>query len=90
MVSSRSFPYRLVDSSAKEGSEAMFPLLDSLNHKPNTKITWSTNNGSVSFVAGQEFKAGQEVFNNYGPKSNEERNMHIIVQTGVYLISFSI
>ncbi|KAI8979311.1 hypothetical protein BDF20DRAFT_868834 [Mycotypha africana] len=75
VYSSRSFPYKLIDPSAND-SEALFPLVDALNHKPRTKITWSRDgnneNGSLSFIAGQEFKQGEEVFNNYGPKSNEE------------------
>ncbi|ORZ24754.1 hypothetical protein BCR42DRAFT_317037 [Absidia repens] len=71
-ISSRSFPYKLIDPNHLGSSEVLFPLVDSLNHKPNTKITWSRSgdaeNGSLSFVAGQPFAAGEQVFNNYGPK----------------------
>ncbi|CAO3697257.1 unnamed protein product [Rhizopus stolonifer] len=76
VYSSRAFPYRLVDPSAPEDSEVLFPLVDALNHKPNTKITWSrsgdSDTGSMSFVSGQEYQRGAEIYNNYGPKSNEE------------------
>jgi hypothetical protein len=48
--------------------------VDALNHKPGTKITWSRDGdietGSLSFVAGQVFNIGDEIFNNYGPKVN--------------------
>ncbi|OAD72856.1 hypothetical protein PHYBLDRAFT_169118 [Phycomyces blakesleeanus NRRL 1555(-)] len=70
------FPYTLIDPTHTEPSEVLFPLVDSLNHKPNTKITWvrsgDDQSGSLSFVSGQVFNAGEEMFNNYGPKSNEE------------------
>ncbi|KAI8147791.1 hypothetical protein BJV82DRAFT_306933 [Fennellomyces sp. T-0311] len=76
VLSSRSFPYSLIDPQYDGPSEVLFPLLDALNHKPNTKITWmrdgDVETGSLSFVIGQEVPAGEQLFNNYGPKSNEE------------------
>ncbi|CAO3648430.1 unnamed protein product [Mucor fragilis] len=76
VFSSRAFPYALIDPTSTDQSEVLFPLVDALNHKPNTKITWSRNGdpetGSLSFVAGQAYNTGEEIFNNYGPKSNEE------------------
>ncbi|KAL0080008.1 hypothetical protein F4703DRAFT_1178738 [Phycomyces blakesleeanus] len=76
VLTSRAFPYTLIDPTHTEPSEVLFPLVDSLNHKPNTKITWvrsgDDQSGSLSFVSGQVFNAGEEMFNNYGPKSNEE------------------
>lgn len=72
VFSSRAFPYTLIDPTSTDQSEVLFPLVDALNHKPNTKITWSRNGdvdtGSLSFVAGQVFNPGDEIFNNYGPK----------------------
>ncbi|KAF7722202.1 hypothetical protein EC973_003556 [Apophysomyces ossiformis] len=76
VLTSRAFPYTLIDPSHEAPSEVLFPLVDSLNHKPNTKITWMRSGnyetGSLSFVAGQTFHAGEQMYNNYGPKSNEE------------------
>lgn len=76
VYSSRSFPYTLIDPSSTEISEVLFPLVDALNHKPNTKITWSRNGnaetGSLSFIAGQVFENGVEIFNNYGPKVSKD------------------
>jgi hypothetical protein len=66
----------LIDPSSTEISEVLFPLVDALNHKPNTKITWSRNGnaetGSLSFIAGQVFENGVEIFNNYGPKVSKD------------------
>lgn len=74
--SSRSFPYKLIDPTSTESSEALFPLADALNHKPKTKITWcregDIKDGSLSLVSGEKIQAGDQVYNNYGPKSNEE------------------
>lgn len=76
VFSSRAFPYALVDPTSTDQSEVLFPLVDALNHKPNTKITWSRNGdpetGSLSFVAGQAYNAGDEIFNNYGPKVSQQ------------------
>ncbi|KAI7866154.1 hypothetical protein BDF14DRAFT_1816675, partial [Spinellus fusiger] len=76
VLTSRAFPYTLIDPTHTDPSEVLFPLVDALNHKPNTKITWERHGvdptGMLSFVSGQHYEAGEEVFNNYGPKSNEE------------------
>lgn len=70
--SSRSFPYKLIDPTSTESSEALFPLADALNHKPKTKITWcregDIKDGSLSLVSGEKIQAGDQVYNNYGPK----------------------
>ncbi|KAI8387517.1 hypothetical protein BD560DRAFT_118645 [Blakeslea trispora] len=77
VFSSRAFPYTLIDPHTEDQSaQVLCPLADALNHKPNTKITWSregnVDNGSLTFIAGEAYSAGDQVFNNYGPKSNEE------------------
>ena len=72
VLSSRSFPYSLIDPDYDGPSEVLFPLLDTLNHKPHTHITWMRNGdpetGALSFVTGNEIQAGEQIFNNYGPK----------------------
>ena len=50
----------------------LFPLIDSLNHFPITKITWQPSDTSLEIISGAEVSAGAEVYNNYGPKPNEE------------------
>ncbi|KAI8074506.1 hypothetical protein BC940DRAFT_231060 [Gongronella butleri] len=80
MLSSRSFPYTLMDPDYDGPStEIMLPLLDVFNHKPATKITWSrqgtiADGGRIAFVAGDPIQQGEQVFNNYGPKVNFSRH----------------
>ena len=55
----------------------LLPLLDMTNHRMRTGISWTTtssNDARVTFQAGSSggVSAGDEVFNNYGAKSNEE------------------
>lgn len=50
----------------------MLPLLDVLNHKYRTPITWFRGTRNLAFRAEQSIKEGEEVFCNYGPKGNEE------------------
>ncbi|KAI8906038.1 hypothetical protein EDD86DRAFT_65232 [Gorgonomyces haynaldii] len=48
----------------------LFPVLDLLNHKREAKIKWLLND-SVEFQLEENYNKGQEVFNNYGHKGNE-------------------
>ena len=65
----------------------MAPFMELMNHKPLTKITWLTTaknavytcagvcpatEGEIVFESGEDVRAGQEVYNNYGAKGNEE------------------
>ncbi|KAJ1942008.1 hypothetical protein GGF37_003296 [Kickxella alabastrina] len=74
VVSSRSFPKALVQGYEQHTSsiEVLLPLLDMLNHLPKRKVSWVSTNGGVEFVTGAVMEKGDQVFNNYGPKSNEE------------------
>ncbi|RUP44731.1 hypothetical protein BC936DRAFT_149074 [Jimgerdemannia flammicorona] len=77
-ISSRAFPHKLLDPTSEAAGEAMFPLADSMNHRPRTKVTWRSQGGAASkdgvleLIAGEEVGAGEQLYNNYGPKSNEE------------------
>lgn len=74
-ISSRAFPYRLIDSKAT--GEMMVPLADSFNHDPSVKVTWSgrgtAEDGVLDLITRDPLKAGNQIFTTYGPKSNEER-----------------
>ncbi|BFZ60543.1 hypothetical protein YB2330_001580 [Saitoella coloradoensis] len=78
VLSSRSFPSRLLDdgpsdSSPEASDPVLFPIVDSLNHKPRTPVTWLKEAGQcLKLIAEDEHCAGEEVCNNYGPKGNEE------------------
>ena len=50
----------------------LFPLVDILNHSPDTRIEWKTGPSTLSLVTLDEVCPGEPVLNNYGPKSNEE------------------
>lgn len=74
---SRAFPARVIYNGNEYDCEELnlsmlIPVLDSLNHKPETPVFWKASSDSFTFSAGYEVKAGQEIFNNYGPKGNEE------------------
>lgn len=71
---SRAFPARIVYKDAEsEDLTMLVPVVDSLNHMPNTSVYWSGNDGTgFTFSVCHEVESGSEVFNNYGPKSNEE------------------
>ncbi|KAJ1719669.1 hypothetical protein LPJ53_005604, partial [Coemansia erecta] len=74
-VSSRSFSKDLVKGSSDEqteGSEVLLPLLDMMNHLPRRRVSWISNDTGIEFVTGQVLRGGEQVYNNYGPKSNEE------------------
>ncbi|ODV96245.1 hypothetical protein PACTADRAFT_67559 [Pachysolen tannophilus NRRL Y-2460] len=77
---SRSFPYHLVDSKADHNLSMLIPIIDLLNHDPSAYVSWLivpdgkdncpyfklTNNQSSLL------HQGDELFNNYGSKGNEE------------------
>ena len=50
----------------------MFPFYDMLDHRAGHKITWEAGNGTIRFRCVDEIKAGGQIYNNYGPKGNQE------------------
>jgi len=57
----------------KIDSPVLIPGLDLLNHSPTAKVTWNWNVTACVLEADEKFDGGTEILNNYGPKSNEER-----------------
>ncbi|KAK9387273.1 hypothetical protein V1515DRAFT_602406 [Lipomyces mesembrius] len=73
ILSSRSFPSSIVFNTDKKDSyPVLVPLVDSLNHKPLVPIYWTATADGFAISSGKSIEAGDEVFNNYGPKGNEE------------------
>ena len=81
----RSLPHRLAQGLADAGplmsdglvsvppNMGLFvPLLDLCNHNPDARVTWSCDQGRISLSQEAAVSAGEEFFNNYGLKSNEE------------------
>ncbi|KAF2460255.1 hypothetical protein BDY21DRAFT_160128 [Lineolata rhizophorae] len=48
------------------------PLMDALNHKNRSKVTWSTEDQKFIINTEESLKTGEEIFNNYGARSNEQ------------------
>lgn len=73
---SRSFPYTLMrdefPADGKLHAGILIPFADMLNHKSRAAISWQPDKGCVRFIVNQRYEKGEEVFNNYGAKPNEE------------------
>lgn len=77
---SRAFPARIVYQTPEcEDLTMLLPVVDSLNHRPNTAVQWDGyGNEDSGTKAGfqlslcQSVAAEEQVYNNYGPKNNEE------------------
>lgn len=85
IFSSRAFPGRLIYCTEEEEKlygakefylSVLLPIVDIANHKPLTPVSWDTNpnqqGGGLAYSILYPVHAGCEVFNNYGPKGNEE------------------
>lgn len=46
--------------------------MDAGNHNPNAKVDWAYDPGRFSLTVSEKVEPGSQIFNNYGPKSNEE------------------
>ena len=77
VLSSRSFPSRLASKNPGDADPAMsdpilIPIMDMLNHRPNHPVTWLASKNTITYIAETDYSAGDEIFNNYGAKCNEE------------------
>ncbi|QPG74119.1 hypothetical protein FOA43_001441 [Brettanomyces nanus] len=80
ILSSRSFPFKIVDENADPRSVMMMPLVDLMNHEPMGRVAWSFTGSHFKVdveVSNIEMKLANgdgeiEICNNYGPKGNEE------------------
>ena len=51
----------------------LFPVIDLLNHQSRSNMQWTRGKYALSLDSGLELQPGQAIWNNYGPKGNEER-----------------
>ncbi|PGG99969.1 hypothetical protein AJ80_09255 [Polytolypa hystricis UAMH7299] len=60
--------------SALEGRESpvLLPLVDLSNHQPLAKVEWQAAKDAVNLVVLEDSSPGQEIHNNYGPRSNDQ------------------
>lgn len=59
----------------QETVPVLFPVIDILNHSPTARVEWDFQphqSFALKCQAGETFTAGQELFNNYAPKQNDE------------------
>ena len=68
------------DDNIEPGSPVLVPGVDILNHRPLTKVTWQWGSLSCRVVTNEIISSGSQVFNNYGPKSNTEREYAMITR----------
>ncbi|CAA21252.1 ribosomal lysine methyltransferase Set10 [Schizosaccharomyces pombe] len=74
VFSSRCFSSNLIYKDS-ESTPILLPLIDSLNHKPKQPILWNSDfqdEKSVQLISQELVAKGNQLFNNYGPKGNEE------------------
>lgn len=72
---SRAFPPRLLGEEGEGIAPVLIPGLDSFNHSREAKVTWTWDNDPIEHITltlHQPTYNGKQVFNSYGPKSNEE------------------
>lgn len=51
----------------------LIPGLDLLNHIPSAKVTWNWGRLVCSITVDELVTGSSQIWNNYGPKNNEER-----------------
>ncbi|KAF1845379.1 SET domain-containing protein [Cucurbitaria berberidis CBS 394.84] len=59
----------------RETIPLLFPVVDILNHSVSAKVEWDFQphqSFALKCLEGETFEAGQELFNNYAPKQNDE------------------
>jgi hypothetical protein len=78
ILSSRSFTSAILPKLKVEGGKApdvfpvLIPLIDMLNHQPLNKVEWRPGGDGIGFAVFKALQPGDEIFNNYGPKSNDQ------------------
>jgi len=51
----------------------LYPVIDIFNHRFGAKVLWDMNDGNFVLSITEGARNGEQVFNNYAPKGNEER-----------------
>ncbi|CCH45655.1 Ribosomal N-lysine methyltransferase 1 [Wickerhamomyces ciferrii] len=76
IFTSRAFPNEIINSNCKPGQAILLPIIDLLNHDNSTNVEWSFeetgDEGFFTLLNKDPHTKGDEIFNNYGAKSNEE------------------
>jgi hypothetical protein len=51
----------------------LYPVIDYFNHRFGERVVWNLEKGDFSLVLTKGASVGEQVYNNYAPKGNEER-----------------
>jgi len=54
----------------------LYPVIDIFNHRTGAKVVWDFQGGDYSLGHTEGVAEGEQIFNNYAPKGNEERECH--------------
>ena len=54
-------------------SPVLIPGVDIGNHSPTANVTWLYNPEDCGLAIDDSYESGQQIWNNYGPKANEQR-----------------
>jgi hypothetical protein len=76
ILESRCFPSNIMfmDLASEEPYPLLYPVMDHFNHRFQEKVTWKTGNGTYGLLLSADIAEGDQIFNNYAPKGNEERS----------------
>ncbi|RYO26801.1 hypothetical protein AA0111_g7790 [Alternaria arborescens] len=74
IFSSRSFASDLFTAARTSNatSPILYPVLDIFNHKLGAQVSWKFERGNFTLSLQTTVKQGQQIFNNYSAKGNEE------------------
>jgi hypothetical protein len=78
IFTSRSFTSTIMAASETESYALLYPALDSFNHRFGAKVVWNMEKGDFALGLTESVKKGEEVYNNYAPKGNQECKSHWI------------
>ena len=65
----------VVASDSLDRCPVLIPGLDVLNHNPSARVSWIWDTRSCALKVEDVTHGGCQVWNNYNPKSNEEREL---------------
>lgn len=71
VITSRSFSSSVLRIPGLD-SPVLIPGVDLLDHSPSAKVTWDWGVTACAVQTDVQLTSGNQIFNNYGPKSNEE------------------
>lgn len=83
IIASRAFTARVlagvigVSDLPEETISVLLPLIDVTNHRPLAKVEWQAGKEEIGLAVMEDTAAGQEIGNNYGPRSNEQCKIYL-------------